>query len=228
MSLPRLTVVLTPCMLALALAAALPAGAQSPPAKKLYCWNENGRKVCGDALPATAVNSARTEINAASGLASSRVERALSPAELQARRQAQAQAELQANAAAATARRDQAMAESYATEADLRRAYDARIVLLDESVKASALGIDGLRQSLLNLLRTAGQAELAGKPVPKPLAGNIASQHAQLQKLRTLLVRQQADRVAADAEFNAALLRWRELKAAKQGAAPGSAPPAQG
>ena len=26
-------------------------------AKKLYCWNEGGRKVCGDALPATAVDS---------------------------------------------------------------------------------------------------------------------------------------------------------------------------
>ena len=32
--------------------------------KKLYCWNENGKKVCGDALPAEASDSARTEISA--------------------------------------------------------------------------------------------------------------------------------------------------------------------
>ena len=45
--------------------------------KKLYCWNENGQKVCGDALPATAVDSARTEISARSGLPTARVDRAL-------------------------------------------------------------------------------------------------------------------------------------------------------
>ena len=36
------------------------AWAQTPPSeKKIYCWNEGGRKVCGDALPASAANSAR-------------------------------------------------------------------------------------------------------------------------------------------------------------------------
>ena len=68
---------------ALLLALAPLALAQTPgaPAKKLYCWNENGRKVCGDALPANAVDSARTEISAKSGLATGRVDRALSAEE---------------------------------------------------------------------------------------------------------------------------------------------------
>ena len=30
--------------------------------KKVYCWNENGRKICSDALPVAAANAARTEI----------------------------------------------------------------------------------------------------------------------------------------------------------------------
>lgn len=213
--------------LALALLLALPAAAQDKaPAKKLYCWNEGGRKVCGDALPATAVNSARTEINARSGLPARRVDRALTPAEAEAARAAQKQAEQQAMAAAAAARRDQAMAESYATEADLRRAFNARIVLLDETIKASALGVDGLRQSLLNLLRRAGDAELAGKPVPKALATTIATQHAQLGKLRALLVEQRADRAQIDAELATALARWRELKTAASNGTPAPAPAA--
>ena len=45
------------------LALAMPAHAlaqKAPPAeKKLYCWEENGTRVCGDALPAEAVNKAR-------------------------------------------------------------------------------------------------------------------------------------------------------------------------
>ena len=31
---------------------------ETPSEKKIYCWNEGGRKVCGDALPAPAANSA--------------------------------------------------------------------------------------------------------------------------------------------------------------------------
>lgn len=199
--------------LALALLVALPATAQDKAAaRKLYCWNEGGRKVCGDALPPSAVDSARTEINARSGLPARRVERALTPAEAEAARIAKAQADAKAQAEAAEARRDQAMAESYATEADLRRSFNARIVLLDESIKASTLGVEGLRRSLLNLLRRAGDVELEGKPVPRPLAGTIASQQAQLAKLRGVLATQQAERAQAQVELGVALARWRELR----------------
>ena len=62
---------------ALALLGSGPAVAQ----KKLYCWNENGKKVCGDALPAEASDSARTEISASSGLRTGQVSRALTDAE---------------------------------------------------------------------------------------------------------------------------------------------------
>ena len=47
----------------------------TPSQKKIYCWDEGGRRVCGDALPASAVDSARTEFNAKSGLATGHVER---------------------------------------------------------------------------------------------------------------------------------------------------------
>ena len=183
------------------------AGAQDK-AKKLYCWNEGGRKICGDALPASAVNNARTEINAKSGLAARRIERAMTDAERLAAKQAERGAEIEQ----ARARRDVAMVESYGTEADLRRAFNARITLLDETVKASALGISGMRQSLVSLLRQAGDAELSGKPVPKPLSNNIRTQHVQLVRQQTLLQRQRAERATIDVELDAALKRYRELK----------------
>ncbi|MBZ0087764.1 MAG: hypothetical protein K8F33_06675 [Thermomonas sp.] len=60
----------TTIALTLALAGIGGAMAQSstPPPKKIYCWDEGGRRVCGDALPASAANSARTEFNARTGL----------------------------------------------------------------------------------------------------------------------------------------------------------------
>ena len=52
---------------------AVHAQAKASPEKKIYCWNEAGRKVCGDALPAEAANSERSEISARSGLRTGQV-----------------------------------------------------------------------------------------------------------------------------------------------------------
>lgn len=185
---------------------------KGPPAKKLYCWNENGHKVCGDALPADAVDSARTEISAKSGLATGRVDRALSADE---RAAAAAQTELDHQATLAKEarlRREMAMVESYASEVELRRAYEHRISLSEGTVKASQMSVTGLRQSLLTLLRRAGESELAGKAVAKPLADNIRTQHGELLRQQGMLVQQQREAGEIEGEFTNALERYRALK----------------
>lgn len=194
--------------------AATPALAQKqePGKKKLYCWNEAGRKVCGDALPATAVDSARTEISARSGLRTGQVERTLTPAERAAAEQ-QAVIDRQNQLAVAARRlREHAMAESYATEEELRRAFNDRIALLDDTIKASQLSIAGLRQTLISLLRQAGEAELAGKPVSAALTGNIRKQHAELIRQQGMLVTHRQNRAEIDAELAHALETYRQLK----------------
>lgn len=191
---------------------AAPGVAQQAKGKKLYCWTENGRKVCGDALPASAADAARTEISAKSGLKTGQVARALTDAERAAAAQEAEAARVAAIAEEARQRREHAMVESYTNEEELMRAFEHRITLLDETVKASSLGVTGLRQSLVSLLQRAGEAELAGKPVPAPLASSIQTQHQQLLRQQTLLVQQRADRAAIDAELAAALKRYRELK----------------
>ena len=181
-------------------------------AKKLYCWNENGARVCGDALPAHAVDNARTEINARSGLATKEVARALTAQE---RAAAEAQAKLDKEKAAldeAKNRRDRAMAESYATEDDLRRAFGERQAVMDESIKASRLGVEGRRDTLIALLRRAGENELSGKPVPKPAQQNVRIQHDQLIRQQELLVQQLAEREVIDEELAAALERYHALR----------------
>jgi hypothetical protein len=204
--------------LALALTAALlaaPASAQKAGQKKLYCWNEDGRKVCGDALPANAVDSARTEISPKSGLPTGQVGRALTAEE---RLAASAQAELDRQKQfkeAAQRMREHAMAESYATEADLRRAFNDRIALLDDTIKAAQLSIGGLRQSLISLLRQAGEAELAGKPVPANLTGTIRTQHAELMRQQSLLAVHRQNRGEIDRELDHALQTYRTLKGPK-------------
>ena len=204
-------VIRTAILLLLTLSAAV--GAQEKSSKKLYCWNEGGRKVCGDALPPSAVDSARTEISAKSGLAVGSVDRTLNDSERSAALTAAKAAAVEADKTLAAQRRDLAMVESYATEADLRRAYGERITLLDESLKTSRLSTANLRQSLLSLLRQAADLELQSQPVRKPLVDNIVRQHTDLLRQQEIMKQQAIDRAALGSDLEAALARYRSLKA---------------
>ncbi len=191
------------------------AQAQAKAHKKFYCWNQNGRKICGDALPAEAANAARTEISVKSGLTTGQVARAQTQDEQAMAAVVAAAARKQAEAEAIQQRRDLAMVESYMTEADLRRAYGERTSLLDETLKASRLGLSNQRLSLITLLNQAGNWELDKKPVPRRLQTTILQQHDDLIRQQQILARQQQDRATLGAELADAINRYRALKASQ-------------
>ena len=206
---------------ALAIAALLATAAPlsaAPQDKKLYCWEEEGRKICGDALPADAADNARTEFSAKTGMQVGEVGRAPTAEERAALEAAQAQAEREAREEAARLRRELAMVESYATEDELRRAFQNRVALLDDTVQASRLAIGNLREGLLARLRRASELELAGKAVDAELAGAITAQHDALRRQRGILSTQQQERATLDAELESAVARYRELKGTGQDA----------
>jgi hypothetical protein len=203
-------------ILACTLLAALPSAAHAQAdsgAKKLYCWNENGVQVCGDTLPPSAVDRARTEISPRSGLRTGEVPRALTRDERAMKAEAATAEARAAEVEAAARRRDLAMVESYVTEADLRRAYGERISLVDESVKTSHLSIASLRQSLLSLLRQAAELELQSRPVGQPLAANILRQRGDLLRMQAMLERQLRERATLDEELAQAVERYRQMTA---------------
>lgn len=192
--------------------------------KKLYCWNANGHKVCGDALPPEAAAQARTVINANNGMHTGEIARPPTPEERAAAAVAAAQSQAAADARTASERRDLAMVESYSTEADLRRAYGERIVLLDTGMKASDLGESNLMLSLVSLLDQASELELSGKPVPQALVTKVQVQHGELAKQKRILAQQQRDRAALDGELADAVTRYRALKQAEAGGTVTTAP----
>ena len=201
---------------ALAASAANAAAQQKPGAsgggKKLYCWNEAGRKVCGDALPASAVDSARTELSVNSGRPLGVLGEKLNAEQRAAAAEAERLAKQAADAEIARKRREMAMVESYGTEDDLRRAFDERIVLVEEGLKTSRMSVANLRQSLLSLLRQANDLELQGKPVAKALAVNIQSQHTDLLRQQAIMRDQLEERASLGADLEHAVERYRALK----------------
>ncbi|MEG3158384.1 hypothetical protein ACKVMH_10940 [Lysobacter zhanggongensis] len=62
------------------------------------------------------------------------------------------------------------------------------------------------------MLQRAGETELAGKPVAKPLVANIQRQHQALRRQQALLLEQRHARIAADEGLATAVERYRELK----------------
>lgn len=199
-------------MLLLAVAATASAQQKQKGGKKLYCWEENGQRTCGDSLPPGAVELARTEINAATGRATGEVGRALTADEVAAAAEREKQAIADTLAAAAQRRRDMAMVESYATEQDLRNAYGERLALLDDALKASVMGEENLRRSLVTLLGQANNLELAGKPVSKSLLSRLQAQHADLLKQQRIIAEQRVERASLDGELADAVERYRSFK----------------
>ncbi|MFT3670029.1 MAG: hypothetical protein QM795_15990 [Pseudoxanthomonas sp.] len=212
-------IVRTSAFVALALLAAAPLvhaqtkGKSAAPAnKKLFCWEEKGQRVCSDALPADAVNAAREEISATSGLRTGEVGRAMNEEE---RAQAAIEAQQrQMDAAAAETRRrtDAAMLLSYRNEDDLRRVFNERVAIVDNNVRTARYNAISLREGLVTLLQTAGNQELAGRPVATGLAMSIRQRHAELVRTRRLQHSFESQRAELDVEITDIMQRYRAMK----------------
>lgn len=209
-----------------ALLAAAVAGAQEKP-KKLYRWvDKDGKVQFSDALPPEAVDQARTEINATSGLATANVDRALTQEERAAKEKAdaeQARADRDAEKARMT---EEAMIASFQTEEDLRRSFHVRVELMQQTLDAIEAGIGSQRASLTGLLAQASEAELAGRPVNAKQTGTIRELHSEMIKQQQMLVLKQGELEDLDTELARLVDRFREIKGAKPGAAPTPAPDA--
>lgn len=211
----------------LALLLALPASAQNSGAKRLYRWvDANGKVHYSDALPPEAVNQARAEISASSGLVRDTVDRALSDAE---RLDAQAREAAAVRAAEAAARQravDEVELASYATEADLDEAFAERRASLEESIRTQDEGLAAQVAALADVLERAGDEELAGRPVPATLQASITDQRAEILKQEALRLQRAGERVALEEELARlhALHQERQQRMQERGLAP--TPPA--
>ena len=180
--------------------------------KKLFCWEEKGQRVCSDALPADAVNIARDEISATSGLRTGGVDRALTDEERALAAIAAQQQLIDAAAADMRRRTDAAMLLSYRSEEELRRVFNERTAIVDNNVRTASYNTVSLRDGLISLLQTAGDRELAGQPVSKEMAASIRQRHAELVRTRHLQQSFEKQRAELDEEITDILQRFRAMK----------------
>ncbi len=215
------TLSLTATALALLMAApALQAQQQQAPKyqnvqakpKKLYCWNKGNERICSDALPQDAVNSAREEFGVKSGLRRGSVDRTLTEEERATEAVAAAQRQLDQAAEETRQRTEQAMLSTYENEDDLRRVFTERTGILDNNVQTASYNVASLRDALVTLLSGAGDRELSGQPVTAKQTQDIRQRHSELVAQQRLQASFIAQREALDTEIEETLQRYRVLK----------------
>lgn len=183
-----------------------------PKPKKLFCWNEGKERICSDALPQEAVNSAREEFSVTSGLRRGGVERTLTEDERADAAVAAAQLQLDKAAEETRQRTEQAMLSTYEDEDDLRRVFVERTGILDNNVQTASYNVASLRGALVTLLGSAGDRELAGQPVAPKQAESIQQRHTELLTQQRMQASYQQQRKALDVEIEETLQRYRLLK----------------
>lgn len=185
---------------------------QAPPAKKLYCWDQGGQRVCSDTLPPEAVNAARDEFNARSGLRSRQVDRAMSSDERTEAALAKVQADNEQAAEQSRRRTEQALLSSFNSEAELRRVFDERISMADNNINTARYNIANLRRALVSQLSQAGDRELNGHNVAEKPAADIMERRRELATQLRLLSAFEQQRSELDGEIEQTLQRYRSLR----------------
>ncbi|MET4617974.1 hypothetical protein ABIA71_003577 [Stenotrophomonas sp. 2619] len=181
-------------------------------AKKLYCWNKGSERICSDTLPQEAINNAREEFSATSGLRRGEVERTLTEEERADAAVAAAQRQLDLAAEETRQRTEQAMLSTYENENDLRRVFVERTGIIDNNVQTARYNVASLRDALVSLLGTAGDRELAGQPVIEKHAASIRQRHTELVAQLRMQNSFEQQRRALDVEIEETLQRYRLLK----------------
>lgn len=185
---------------------------QNPPAKKLYCWNQDGQRVCSDTLPPEAVNAARDEFNARSGLRSGQVDRALNADERTEATLAQVRAEHERAVEQSRQRTEQALLSAFNSERELHRVFDERISMADNNINTARYNINNLRRALVTQLGQVGDRELNGQAVAEKPVADIQALRRELATQLRLLSAFEQQRNELDGEIEQTLQRYRNLK----------------
>ena len=205
--------------LAAALALAI-AGEAAAVERTLYRWVDSTGKVhYTDALPPEAVNQARAELSARTGLVRAEIGRALTAEERRAL-EAEAAASAEARTRLENLRRaDEAKVSSFRSEDDLREAYSERKLAIDETLESLEAALASQRGSLHQQLAVAGDAELAGRPVAPNTLETIGALRRELANQEQARIERAAEKQVLSEEMSRLVELFRERQQRDQPAA---------
>ena len=197
-------------ILAAALATVFAGGAfaqnKSP---RLYKWvDKNGVVHYGSSVPPEYANQTLEVLNS-EGLTVKTIQ-AHKPAEAPQDKAAAAAKAQQEQAQQAT---DQMLLDTYTSVADIKEDRDTRLKALNAQIDITNAAISGLQGSLASYQKREQELERQHRPVPAELKDNLLSTQQQLEVDQKLLVQQQQQKPALQAQYDAYIKRFQELTA---------------
>ncbi|MCB1554320.1 MAG: DUF4124 domain-containing protein [Xanthomonadales bacterium] len=183
--------------------------------KKLYRWvDKDGNVHYSDSVPPEAVDQARDEINQAGRTVKS-VDRALTDDEIATAEAAKAAAEVERKRMEEQEKMDAILLTSYSSEDALKRAYQERFDLMDQSIESARVGLKSQEKSLAELLAHAAEQEQQNKPVSATVKASLELARKQTEQQRGFLTKREQDKIDLAKEYDETLNRYRELARAK-------------
>jgi len=188
----------------------------SPAAAKLYKWvDEDGNVFYSDQIPPDQATK-RHQMLDDRGIVRKNVRRAKTPEEIaEERRQKELQAERD-RIAREQAVRDQILLETFPSERDLILARDDRLASVDSAITLATKTLDELQSKYDRLDNEMKILQADRQPIP----GNLAIDHRrvsnQVNAHSKALQSRKEERENIVAQFEADLLRYRELRALRQ------------
>lgn len=206
---------------ALALLALLSGGAGAQSRITYCCTDDAGRQVCGDILPALCYGRAYRVIDER-GITVRSVEAPLTPAQ-RAQREAEARRKReQERAAAEERRRNQALLDAYASEADIDRVRDRILHDIESGMQEAQ---DKHAAAAKRHKELMDEMEFYKKKVPpKQLADAVRESESELRAHQSVIDAKQKEMEAVRARYDEDKRRYIEITRGR-GAAPGEAQP---
>jgi len=112
-----------------------------------------------------------------------------------------------------TRRADEAKVSSFRSEDELRAAYAERASIIDETLASLQATIDAQRDSLMQQLALAGDAELAARTVPERNAAIIGELRREIINQEQAVVLRAAEKQALQEERERLVLLFHEREA---------------
>lgn len=200
-----------------ALALTLIAGLSAGPAlaAKLYRWvDDQGNVHYGDKIPPEHVKQERQELNK-QGVPVKTIERAKTPEELEADRQADEARKEEERRQREAEEHDRFLLRNYTTEADIQRARDAKIAGVDNAIQLSRGNLKNLSTQLEAQMERAAQLERSGKPVPPEYVKDISETRAQIQLTEEHIRKREGEKDLIRERYAEDQKRFRELISAR-------------
>lgn len=177
----------------------------------MYKWvDDKGEVHYSDTLPPQAVNSSTSELNKGGQVVKSRAA-ALTPEQRKAQEDAEKAKQEAAEKQKEQARHDNALLDSYTTEADIDMARDRNLQATQVLIDSTQVRIKSIQDRLAGLNKTAGSFTAQKKPVPDDVATDIKASQAEIKRLQDNIQKHKEAMLAIKARFDADKARFHEL-----------------